>query len=156
MGSDQNDLVRIGSVLRAWLKSLRFPVEVPDYYGPDYERTAPYDYVLVDSRTGITETGGLCIGPLSDRLVVLTALNDQNVEGTRKFLQEVGVPTKREHEGVETKPCLIVASLVPSGEIETKRRRLESLERAGRSQGQALIPSPIGLEGNDLHKGLPG
>ena len=78
---DQDDLVRAGSVLRAWLKSLRFPIEVPDYYGPDCERTASYDYVLVDSRTGITETGGLCIGPLSDQLVVLTALNDQNVAG---------------------------------------------------------------------------
>jgi len=88
---DQEALVRTGSVLRAWLKSLRFPIEVPDYYGPDYERYASYDYMLIDSRTGITEIGGPCIGPLSDQLVVLTALNDQNVVGTRKFLTEVGI-----------------------------------------------------------------
>ena len=134
---NQEDLVRTGSVLRSWLKSLRFSIEVPDYYGPNCERTASYDYVLVDSRTGITETGGLCIGPLSDQLVVLTALNDQNVQGTRKFLEEVGVlgnpGASPESSGApgseaESKPCLIVASLVPTGEIKTKQERLKCLE----------------------------
>jgi len=136
---NQDDLVRTGSVLRSWLKSLRFSIEVPDYYGPNCERTACYDYVLVDSRTGITETGGLCIGPLSDQLVVLTALNDQNVQGTRKFLEEVGVlgnpGASPESAGApgsepESKPCLIVASLVPTGEIKTKQERLKCLEEA--------------------------
>lgn len=127
---DQDDLVRAGSVLRAWLKSLRFPIEVPDYYGPDCERSASYDYVLVDSRTGITETGGLCIGPLSDQLVVLTALNDQNVAGTRKFLMEVGILDEGAAPVPESKPCLIVASLVPTGEIEKKRNRLNQIEQS--------------------------
>ena len=136
---DQEDLVKTGSVLRSWLKSLRFQIEVPDYYGPNYERIASYDYVLVDSRTGITETGGLCIGPLSDQLVVLTALNDQNVQGTRKFLEEVGVlgnpGASPESSGApgseaESKPCLIVASLVPTGEIKLKQERLKRLEEA--------------------------
>ena len=135
---DQDGLVRTGSVLRSWLKSLRFSIELPDYYGPNCERTASYDYVLVDSRTGITETGGLCIGPLSDQLVVLTALNDQNVQGTRKFLEEVGVlgnpgacPESSGEPGSEpeSKPCLIVASLVPAGEIKLKQARLECLEK---------------------------
>jgi tetratricopeptide (TPR) repeat protein len=129
---DQSALVRIGSILRAWLKNLRFPIEVPDYYGPHREGMSSYDYVLVDSRTGITETGGLCIGPLSDQLVVLSALNDQNVEGTRKFLREVGVLKNSDEleTEAERKPCLIVASLVPSGEIETKRKRLKRLAEA--------------------------
>jgi tetratricopeptide (TPR) repeat protein len=120
----QDDLVRAGSVLRAWLKSLRFPVDVPDYYGPNCDQTAGYDYVLVDSRTGITETGGLCIGPLSDQLVVLTALNDQNVEGTRRFLTEVGILDPQP----APKPYMIVASLVPTGEIDKKRERLREVE----------------------------
>ena len=117
-------MVRAGSVLRAWLKNLRFPIDVPDYYGPNCNRTAGYDYVLVDSRTGITETGGLCIGPLSDQLVVLTALNDQNVEGTRRFLTEVGVLDAQP----APKPYMVVASLVPTGEIEKKRERLREVE----------------------------
>jgi tetratricopeptide (TPR) repeat protein len=131
---DQDDLVRAGSVLRAWLKELRFPVDVPDYHGPACERTASYDYVLVDSRTGITETGGLCIGPLSDQLVVLTALNDQNVAGTRKFLTEVGVLDGGVGPG--SKPYLIVASLVPTGEIEKKQQRLSQIEK---DLGKAVV-----------------
>ena len=150
MGSfEQDALIRIGSILRAWLKSRRFAIEVPDYYGPAAERTAAYDYVLVDSRTGVTETGGLCIGPLSDQLIVLTALNDQNVQGTRKFLEEVGILAKQSSEAAETglgtgvparrldpKPTLIVASPVPAGEIAQKRERLERLEAA---VGKAVV-----------------
>ena len=133
----QEDLVRTGSVLRTLLKSIRVPIEVPDYYGPDCERSAPYDYVFVDSRTGITETGGLCIGPLSDQLVVLTALNDQNIQGTRQFLKEVGIigdsasasasPDASSTDSSQ-KHYLLVASLVPAGEIETKHERLHRLE----------------------------
>jgi tetratricopeptide (TPR) repeat protein len=146
---EQDALIRIGSILRAWLKSRRFAIEVPDYYGPAAERTAAYDYVLVDSRTGVTETGGLCIGPLSDQLVVLTALNDQNVQGTRKFLEEVGILAKQSSDAAETglgtgvparrldpKPTLIVASPVPAGEIAQKRERLERLEAA---VGKAVV-----------------
>jgi tetratricopeptide (TPR) repeat protein len=150
MGNFEHDaLVRVGSILHAWLKSRRFAVEVPDYYGPNAERTAAYDYVLVDSRTGVTETGGLCIGPLSDQLVVLTALNDQNVEGTRRFLEEVGILAKRPSTPTEDgaggndaalrldpKPTLIVASPVPAGETKKKRDRLQQLEAA---VGKAVV-----------------
>jgi tetratricopeptide (TPR) repeat protein len=146
---EQDALIRIGSILRAWLKSRRFAIEVPDYYGPAAERTAAYDYVLVDSRTGVTETGGLCIGPLSDQLVVLTALNDQNVQGTRKFLEEVGILAKQSSDAtdidtrkgepahrLDPKPTLIVASPVPAGEIKQKQERLKELEGA---VGMAVI-----------------
>jgi tetratricopeptide (TPR) repeat protein len=150
MGSfEQDALIRVGSILHAWLKSRRFAVEVPDYYGPNAERTAAYDYVLVDSRTGVTETGGLCIGPLSDQLVVLTALNDQNVEGTRHFLEEVGILGKqpstapedvaRRSQGarrLDPKPTLIVASPVPASETKLKRERLRQLEAA---VGKAVV-----------------
>lgn len=125
----QDDLVRTGSVLRVWLQRLRVPRDVPDYYAADHEQDAPYDIILIDSRTGITETGGLCIGPLSDILVVLTALNDQNVKGTRQFLEEVGIrETGKPASTRSSKPCLIVATLVPAGEIQKKRQRLKVLE----------------------------
>jgi len=127
---DRDSLIRIGSVLRSWLKSLKFTSNVPDYYGT----TAPmsdYDFILIDSRTGVTEIGGLCIGPLSDDLVVLTALNDQNINGTKQFLEEVGVlAATGSAERLDPKPTLIVASPVPAGEIKTKEERLEKLRQA--------------------------
>lgn len=130
---DRDTLLRVGSLLRSWLKSRRIPLEVPDYYGnvPDEDRSAPYDYVFIDSRTGITEVGGLCIGPLSDQLIVLCGLNDQNVEGTRQFLTEVGVLTpESDMSSSMRKPTLFVASPLPIGEMTTKTERLNRLIEA--------------------------
>jgi hypothetical protein len=39
--------------------------------------------VLVDSRTGVTEQGGICTHHLADLVVLLSGPNDINVEGTR-------------------------------------------------------------------------
>ena len=44
------------------------------------------DYVFIDSRTGITEIGGVCTKYLSDLVVVLSSLNEQNLVGTSKVL----------------------------------------------------------------------
>lgn len=132
-GMDRDTLLRVGSLLRSWLKTRRIPLEVPDYYGPvpDEDRSAPYDYVLLDSRTGITEVGGLCIGPLSDQLVVLCGLNDQNVEGTRQFLTEVGVlKPPSDAASLLSKPTLFVASPLPIGEMTTKNERIEQMRKA--------------------------
>jgi len=41
-----------------------------------------YDVVLVDSRTGVTEMGGVCAYQLADVAVMLCAANYQNLEGT--------------------------------------------------------------------------
>lgn len=43
--------------------------------------TADYDYVLVDSRTGVSDTGGICTAHLPDRLVVLFTANLQSIRG---------------------------------------------------------------------------
>lgn len=40
-----------------------------------------YDYVLIDSRTGVSDTSGICTVQLPDTLVVCFTLNNQNVDG---------------------------------------------------------------------------
>ncbi len=47
----------------------------------DIEDTFKPDYVLVDSRTGLTDIGGVCTLHLPDLVVLLFALNEQNLEG---------------------------------------------------------------------------
>jgi hypothetical protein len=42
-----------------------------------------YDLVLVDSRTGVTEMGGICAYQLGDAIVMMCAANHQNVRGTQ-------------------------------------------------------------------------
>jgi cytochrome c-type biogenesis protein CcmH/NrfG len=143
---DHDELVKVSRLLRSYLKAQRFPHRPLWLESFRPAESVPYDYVIVDSRTGFTEIGGLCVGPLADRLVVVTGLNDQNVEGTRSFLQEVGIKLEarpKNQEGRDSdedpengsgadvlgpKPTIIVASPVPAGEIEAKRRRLKTLE----------------------------
>ncbi len=43
--------------------------------------TAAYDFVLIDSRTGISDTGGICTAHLPDRLVLLFTANLQSIRG---------------------------------------------------------------------------
>ena len=56
---DREDLAATSRTLRRYLCARRFDVEVPPHHGPDAPVDRSYDYVLVDSRTGATETGGL-------------------------------------------------------------------------------------------------
>jgi MinD-like ATPase involved in chromosome partitioning or flagellar assembly len=44
--------------------------------------SASYDFVLIDSRTGITDAGGICTVQMPDLLVLLTTASDQGFEGT--------------------------------------------------------------------------
>jgi len=46
-----------------------------------------YDVALVDSRTGVTEMGGVCAYQLADSLVMFCAPNAQNLQGTREVLR---------------------------------------------------------------------
>ncbi|ANZ39131.1 ATP/GTP-binding protein [Lentzea guizhouensis] len=43
------------------------------------EWTAKYDFVLIDSRTGVSDIAGICTAQLPDRLVVVFTANDQNL-----------------------------------------------------------------------------
>ncbi len=51
-----------------------------------------YDVVLVDSRTGVTEMGGVCAYQLADVAVLLCAPNEQNLEGTLDVMRDFGSP----------------------------------------------------------------
>ncbi|MCP5551058.1 MAG: hypothetical protein H7A53_09215 [Akkermansiaceae bacterium] len=145
------ELERLASSLRWLIASHTFDTTLPEMAEFGESRESPYDYVLIDSRTGITEIGGACLGPLSDGLVVLVGLNDQNIEGTRMVLTESGIlpvskknrttskTAKRKKPGKSdavtsdtdsgdfppSKPTVLVTSPVPTGEIEYKQRRLE-------------------------------
>ncbi|MEM7534029.1 MAG: SUMF1/EgtB/PvdO family nonheme iron enzyme [Chloroflexota bacterium] len=46
------------------------------------------DVVLIDSRTGVTEMGGVCTYQLADTIVALCAANYQNLSGTTEMAQK--------------------------------------------------------------------
>lgn len=64
------------------------------------------DVVLIDSRTGITEMGGVCTYQLADAVVILVTPNEQNIDGTIKIAQSL------------SKPVVIVPSRVDNAEVK--------------------------------------
>ncbi|HLK79215.1 MAG TPA: FxSxx-COOH system tetratricopeptide repeat protein [Streptosporangiaceae bacterium] len=54
-----------------------------------------YDVVLVDSRTGVTEMGGICSYQLADVIVVLCGPNTQNLDGTGTMIRHFLSPEVR-------------------------------------------------------------
>jgi Pilin (bacterial filament) len=50
--------------------------------------SAHFDYVLVDSRTGVTDTGGICTKLIPDTLVVAFTPNRQSLTGIIELIQE--------------------------------------------------------------------
>lgn len=141
----REQLFAMSAALRGQFQRHRLPIDVPTYYGTHGELKVPYDFVLLDSRTGFNELGGLCVGPVADRLIVFTGLNDQNLAGTRLALETLGVlgqPDSPEPWDdmvpppgdpfrppfIGKKPTLIVASPVPVGVPEQLKPRMQVLQ----------------------------
>ncbi|MCU0755918.1 MAG: AAA family ATPase, partial [Xanthomonadales bacterium] len=55
------------------------------------EWTAEYDYVLLDSRTGLTDIGGVCTIHLPDIIVSVFTANQQSMQGTEYMARRINV-----------------------------------------------------------------
>ncbi len=71
-----------------------------------------YDVVLVDSRTGVTEMGGVCAYQLADVIVAVCAANRQNVEGTASTLADFTSPRVRAQRADRPLQIVVVPSRV--------------------------------------------
>jgi tetratricopeptide (TPR) repeat protein len=92
-----------------------------------------YNYVLIDSRTGMSEVSGICTRDLADHVVVLSGLNRQNIEGTGGFLRLFRQITHG------TKTIQIILSPVPNGEDDLfEKRRAMAEERFSDAWGSPL------------------
>jgi MinD-like ATPase involved in chromosome partitioning or flagellar assembly/tetratricopeptide (TPR) repeat protein len=67
------------------------------------------DYVLVDSRTGLTDVGGICTLHLPDLVVMLFGLNDQNIHGVAAVAKTI-----RESDTDRVPQVHYVASPIPN------------------------------------------
>jgi hypothetical protein len=102
---------------------------------PPFNQTEPAqqaygDVVLIDSRTGITEMGGVCTQQLADVVVAFSAPNLQNLLGVETMARSF-----RRKEIVESRQgrpeVIIVPSRVDASELESRNRfesRLRQIE----------------------------
>jgi tetratricopeptide (TPR) repeat protein len=90
------------------------------------------DYVLIDSRTGHTDVGGICTRQLPDAVVAMMIPNHQNIAGMQQVVNDI----RLENESKLENPILLhfVFSNVPN--IDDEGDLLGSLTRkAGKSLG---------------------
>ena len=84
-----------------------------------WKRIVQPDYVLIDSRTGHTDTGGICTRQLPDSVVVFFFPNEQNLRGLTEVVRDVrseaGEPRKKRidlHFVMSNVPDLILESKI--------------------------------------------
>ena len=73
------------------------------------EWAAEYDFTLIDSRTGITDTGGVCTIALPDLIVPVFVANHQNVDGVLDVLSRA--QEGRQSLAYDRPPALILPIL---------------------------------------------
>jgi len=97
-----------------------------------------YDVVLIDSRTGITDIGGICTAQLPDIVVMLFTANNQSMEGTldvarRAHIARDALPYDRSRLMIVPVPSRFDAK-------EEFRRALDWQERFRDSFSQIVSP----------------
>jgi MinD-like ATPase involved in chromosome partitioning or flagellar assembly len=95
-----------------------------------------YDYVLLDSRTGVTDIGDVCTAVFPDVLVVLFVTNVQNLEGSRYIIERA----RRVHQRLpRDRMSLLVLPVLARDELFTEYDLSEQWKkRAAAELGFAL------------------
>src|SRR3954471_23244992 len=91
------------------------------YDGRDYlewlrGRLASFDVVLIDSRTGVTEMGGICTRQMADAVVAFCAPNHQNVDGVDRIVQSLDTSAARTARFNRTLDVLVIPTRVDDSE----------------------------------------
>jgi FxsC-like protein len=93
-----------------------------------------YDYILLDSRTGVSDTSGICTVQMPDILVVCFTLNNQSIEGAGAVAEAVDAQ-RRDTSGQPEVRIFPVPTRVEMGEKE----RLELAREAARKRFSPLL-----------------
>ena len=96
----------------------------------EWMRAAPqnYDYVLIDSRTGLNDVAGICTQVLPDLVLFIFRLTDQNLDGIEHLVPTIRSQLEgRDKAEVEIFPVASVVLSQSSSELNAKRKRAASV-----------------------------
>lgn len=71
------------------------------------------DVVLIDSRTGLTDPGGICTIQIPDAVVLMTAPNKQSLEGIERVAQSIAQASREQRAGKELARVFLCMSRIP-------------------------------------------
>jgi len=111
--------------------------------------TERYRWVLVDSRTGVTDISGICTSLLPERLVVVFTPNRQSLTGVRELVQQA---TNYRRSSDDLRPLLVYP--LPS-RIETSMQDLRARWRFGDPDHDVIGYEPMFEELLAKSYGLP-
>ena len=96
----------------------KIPLAVPLFLELKARIEAEYEphYLLIDSRTGVTEIGGIALRVLPDTVVCLVHTNDESRAGARRVLRNVRNAPRKEGD----KPIEIVLAVTRTPEMSQK------------------------------------
>jgi len=72
------------------------------------------DFLLIDSRTGVTEMGGVCTALLPDKVVFLITNNQENIDGARQIIK--GIKNVKRLPGQNPIEVILALTRIPSDE----------------------------------------
>jgi MinD-like ATPase involved in chromosome partitioning or flagellar assembly len=128
-----NNLLRIkkrgGGLLEAILE---LQARIADEFSPDF--------LLIDSRTGITELGGFATSILADRVVCLTTTAPESVEGTRVVADALRAAPRLSSQGPLQIDFLITRVASSSGRTSSVSRIIEEF-----GGSVAVLPHDSGI-----------
>ncbi len=81
------------------------------------------DVVLIDSRTGLSDAGGVCTIQLPDGVVLMTAPNLQSLEGTEQIARAIAIAPAAVRAGRARARVWLAVSRVPSLEASEAARK---------------------------------
>jgi len=95
--------------------------------------TSRYNFVLIDSRTGVSDTSGICTIQMPQRLVACFTLNRQSIEGAAAVLSSIKGQRSRQNTAIMLFPAAM--------RIENSEKdKLELARAKARGAFSALLP----------------
>ena len=122
-----------------------------EFFRKDLEQDA--DIVLIDSRTGVTEQGGVCTHHLADLVVLLSAPNDLNLDGTKWMADKLKRETLVQLRGGRRLDVLPIAARV---EVTAETDRLALFQNRFVAEFSRYLPPKLGARADFLkHVQIP-
>lgn len=84
------------------------------------------DFILLDSRTGITDISGVTMSILADEIVLMAAKNEENIEGIKQIIRTLSKPENTLNEGVPK--MNFVLSRIPHFTEPTDRIKVQNVK----------------------------
>jgi MinD-like ATPase involved in chromosome partitioning or flagellar assembly len=103
-----------------------------------------YDYVLIDSRTGVSDTSGICTIQLPDRLVACYTLNRQSIDGVANVLDVVRDRRRDRHLQIFPLEMRVETS---------EKHKLEAARRVARPRFEKYLEVPARSYWEDMEIG---